>query len=85
MRGLSHKIHIVKRLINEGGELTATDFHYISNANQYFCDLVEMKILKNRWGYKGDAKMKFRSIDDQEKALKFIGKNSNSDAEKEKG
>ena len=74
MKQSTHKLHIVERLLQEGGELTATDFPYISNANQYLCDLVHRGILKERWGYKGKAKMKFRSIGDTAKALKFLGK-----------
>lgn len=73
MRGHTHKCHIVKTILTKG-EKTATDFHYISNANQYFCDLVKDGILKDRWGFKGNARVKFRGIADRKKALAFVGK-----------
>ena len=71
MRSATHKRHIVETLL-KGGEKTATDFHYISNANQYFVDLERMGIVESRWGWKGNARVKFRSIADPEKALLFI-------------
>lgn len=72
MRNLTHKRHIVKTIL-EQGEMTATDFHYISNANQYFCELVKAGILKDRWGKRGNAKVKLRSIADTEKAKRYAG------------
>ncbi|WP_292660237.1 hypothetical protein [Nitratifractor sp.] len=72
MRSRTHKIHIVETLL-KGGERTATDFHYISSTNQYFCALEHMGIVKSRWGRKGNAKVKLRSIADPKKALLFVG------------
>lgn len=71
MRSETHKRHIVEVILREG-EKTATDFPYISNQNQYFCELVDAGVLKNRWGFKGNAKVKFRSIADRKKALRFV-------------
>ena len=74
-RTSTHKRHIVQRILDDG-ELTATDFHYISNANQYFVELERMGILKSHWAAVGRAKMKIREIDDRNQALRFIGKAS---------
>ncbi|MDD2265700.1 hypothetical protein [Sulfuricurvum sp.] len=68
----SHKYHILETIFNHG-EKTATDFNYISNANQYMCDLVNKGILKDRWAELGEATVKLRSINDREKAMKFLG------------
>jgi hypothetical protein len=68
----SHERHIVEVIFNTGAK-TATDFSYISNANQYFCNLVDKGILKSTWVKLGDATVKMRSIDNREKAMKFLG------------
>jgi len=71
MRAKSHKCHIVKMIL-EHGQKTATNFHFISNANQYFAELENVGILKSEWGKLGGARVKFRTIADKEKALNFL-------------
>jgi len=74
MRNLSHKLHILKTLLESDVKLTATDFSYISNANQYFCELEAQKLIKSKWGKKGKAKVKLRFIPSElrEKAKKYL-------------
>ena len=73
MKSTSHKITIVTALMH-GGEMTATDFGFISNPNQYFCDLEKSGILKSREGTRGSARVKLRSIDDHSKAQDFLNR-----------
>jgi len=46
---LSHKLHILKTLLDSEVKLTATDFSYISNANQYFVELESQGLIKSEW------------------------------------
>ena len=62
MSATTHKLRILKRLYDTGGKLTATDFHYVSNANQYFCELENEDLITSEWGKKGDAKVKLRFV-----------------------
>lgn len=71
MNAQTHNIHILETIFKEG-EKTATDFHYISNANQYFVELEKMNILFSYWGRKGKARVKFRDIANQAKALAYL-------------
>lgn len=73
MRCVKLERYVIKIILEEG-EKTATDFSHISNANQYFCNLEKMGILKSRWGTKGIARVKYRRIANIEKAMKFLGK-----------
>ncbi len=71
MRIKSHKCRIVETLLREGKK-TATDFSFVSNANQYFVDLERVGIIKSEYGMKGRAKVKYRSIADEEKASDYL-------------
>ena len=75
MRSKTHKQRIIEVILKQG-QKTATNFHYISNANQYLVDLEKIGILKSEWGKLGSAKVKFRTINDKDKALKFLEKRS---------
>jgi hypothetical protein len=59
---LSHKLSILKILYTTGSKLTATDFAYVSNANQYFVELERQGLITSEWGFKGKAKVKLRFI-----------------------
>ena len=74
MKILSHKLHILKTLLESDVKLTATDFSYISNANQYFCKLEFQGLIKSEWGKKGSTKVKLRYIPNEikEKTIKFL-------------
>lgn len=73
MNSQTHKIHILETILREG-QKTATDFSYVSNANQYFCELEKMGILFSFWGYKGKTKVKYRDIANRHKAIAFLKK-----------
>ena len=75
MKTQSHKCRIIETLLR-GGVKTATDFSFVSNANQYFVELEKVGIIKSEYGIKGRARVKFRTIDDKDKALKFLEKRS---------
>jgi len=62
---LSHKLNILKRLFTTNEHLTATDFSYISNANQYFVELEQQGLIKSENGYKGKTRVKLRFIPDE--------------------
>jgi hypothetical protein len=70
MRGTQHKVRLLEGMLN--GDRTAVDFHYVSNANQYFVALEKMELIISYWGYKGKARVKYRSITDQDKAREYI-------------
>ncbi|WP_297485689.1 hypothetical protein [Sulfurimonas sp.] len=74
MKTLSHKLHILKTLLDSDIKLTATDFSYVSNANQYFCELELQGLIKSEWGKKGKSKVKLRYVPNElrEKASKFL-------------
>ena len=75
----SHKYNLLKKLYDTGLKLTATDFSYVSNANQYFVELENQDLITSVWGRKGKAKVKLRFIhgDQQEKARKYLDSMSN--------
>ena len=62
MNNLTHKLRLLKVLHSTGDKLTATDFHYISNANQYFCELEDEDLITSEWGMKGNSRVKFRYV-----------------------
>lgn len=73
MKITTHERRVLKILlkISEG---TSTDaiFIAVANVNQYFCSLVKKGIVKNRWGMKGNARVKYRSIADMKKAMDYL-------------
>ena len=71
MRTKSHKCRIIETLMREGKK-TATDFSFVSNANQYFVELEKIGIVKSEYGMKGSAKVKYRTIADEKKATAFL-------------
>ena len=62
MKSLGHKLHILKILLESDTKLTATDFSFISNANQYFVELELQGLIKSEWGKKGKSKVKLRYV-----------------------
>jgi len=62
MKNLSHKLNILKILFTTQKKLTATDFSYVSNPNQYFVELENQELIKSEWGNKGNTKVKFRFV-----------------------
>jgi len=70
----SHKYNLLKKLYDTGLKLTATDFSYVSNANQYFVELEHQDLITSEWGRKGKAKVKLRFIADhqRERAKKYL-------------
>jgi len=74
MKKLTHKLHILKTLLESDVKLTATDFHYISNGNQFFAELEHQNLISSEWGEYGDARVKFRFVAEhqREKAQKFL-------------
>ena len=76
---MTHKLRILGLLYKSELKLTATDFHYISNANQYFCELEHQGFIKSEYGKLGKAKVKFRFIPNElrpkaERYLKLFGR-----------
>ena len=72
---LSHKLHILKTLLESKVKLTATDFSYISNANQYFVELESQELIKSKWSRKKGKtpfKLRFVSKKCREKAEDFF-------------
>lgn len=61
---LSHKLQILRALYDSRLKLTATDFSYVSNANQYFVELEHQDLITSEWGVKGEAKVKLRFVAD---------------------
>ncbi len=74
MRALLRKVEILKRLHQEKAKLTATDFSYISNANQYFVELENIGLITSERGLKGKARVKYRFVSPQQypKAEKYL-------------
>ena len=74
----THKINILKVLLETQERLTATDFTHISNPNQYFVELEHQGFIKSEWGFKGNSKVKFRFVadDTREKAMQFLKSHS---------
>ena len=71
---LTHKYNILKILFETGLKLTATDFSYVSNANQYFVELENQGLINSEWGKKGKSKVKLRFVSkkQREKAKKYL-------------
>ena len=67
-------MHILKTLFDSDVRLTATDFSYVSNANQYFVELELQGLIKSEWGKKGNSKVKLRYVpsEKREKASNFL-------------
>jgi len=85
MKKLSHKLHILKTLLASDVKLTATDFSYVSNANQYFVELELQGLIKSEWGKKGQAKVKLRYVPTElkDKANKYLSTHTNSNEAKD--
>ncbi len=84
MSASTHKYNLLKRLYDTELKLTATDFSYVSNANQYFVEMEQQDLITSEWGKKGNAKVKLRFVgEDQkervEKYLDNMGTSSNQD------
>lgn len=62
MKTNTHKYNILKILYDTRLKLTATDFAYISNSNQYFVELENQNLISSEWAYKGKTKVKLRFI-----------------------
>ena len=71
---LTHKYNILKFLYDTGLKLTATDFSYVSNANQYFVELESQGLISSEWGSKGKSKVKLRFVakKQRDKAKKYL-------------
>lgn len=74
MNASTHKYHLLKKLYETELKLTATDFSYVSNANQYFVELENQGFITSEWGRKGKAKVKLRfvGLDQKERAKKYL-------------
>lgn len=84
----THKHRILKRLFDTGLKLTATDFSFVSNANQYFVELENQDLITSEWGERGDARVKLRFVatDQREPAKKYLDSmNTDSGADDEMG
>ena len=70
----THKLRVLKRLYSTDERLTGTDFTHISNVNQYFVELEHQGLIVSEWGYKGNAKVKFRIVTDEikDKVRKYL-------------
>lgn len=66
-REISHKINILATLFETDLKLTATDFSYVSNANQYFVELENQDLITSEWGKKGNSKVKLRFVTSEQK------------------
>ena len=66
-RRLTHKLNILETLLFSDIRLTATDFGYISNPNQYFAELENQGLITSVWGLKGKARVKLRYIANKKK------------------
>lgn len=82
MSASTHKYRLLKKLYDTELKLTATDFSYVSNANQFFVELENQGLITSEWGKKGKAKVKLRFVDERQrtKAKKYLdnmGRSSN--------
>ncbi len=83
---LSHKLHILKTLLDSDIKLTATDFSYISNANQYFVELESQGLIKSEWVKeegKTPFKLRFIPSECREKAEDFFSRHTTSNEAKQ--
>lgn len=63
----THKYNLLKRLYDTGLKLTATDFSYVSNPNQYFVELENQDLITSEWGTKGESRVKLRYVADHQR------------------
>lgn len=68
---LTHKARLI-RLMLERGEITASQVTGISNPNVYFVELERAGICQHREGTLGNARVRWRSIKDINKAKAFL-------------
>lgn len=66
-RKLTHKLNILETLLFSDTRLTATDFGYVSNANQYLAELENQGLITSVWGLKGKARVKLRFVANKQK------------------
>lgn len=73
-RQLTHKLNILETLLFSDTKLTATDFGYVSNANQYLAELENQGLITSVWGLKGKARVKLRFVANRQKlrASKYL-------------
>ncbi len=73
-RQLTHKLNILETLLFSDTKLTATDFGYVSNANQYLAELENQGLITSIWGVKGKARVKLRYVANKQKirASKYL-------------
>ncbi len=73
-RQLTHKLNILETLLFSDTKLTATDFGYVSNANQYLAELENQGLITSVWGVKGKARVKLRYVANKQKirASKYL-------------
>lgn len=71
MNAQTHMIRVLEIILKEGDK-TSTDMTHVANVNQYFVALEKMGFLYSYWGYKGKARVKYRSIANRPKALAYI-------------
>ena len=73
-RKLTHKLNILEILLFSDTRLTATDFGYVSNANQYLAELENQGLITSVWGLKGKARVKLRYVANKQKlrASKYL-------------
>ena len=71
---LTHKYNILKILYDTGLKLTATDFSYVSNANQYFVELENQGLITSELipNSKSGTKIRFVSEEQRVKVKKYL-------------
>lgn len=74
MSASPHKYNLLKKLYDTELKLTATDFSYVSNANQYFVELENQGLITSEWGRKGKGKVKLRfvALEQKERVKKYL-------------
>ncbi len=68
---ITHKCRLLIETIKQG-RTTAAQFTGMSHPNQYYNKLRDVEIIRDEWGYYGDSIVKWRYIDDMNKALGFL-------------
>lgn len=81
----THKYTILEKLYKTGLKLTATDFHYISNANQFMVELENQNLITSEWGVKGEARVKLRFVNSKQmkRAKAYLEGTKNTDSNEE--
>lgn len=69
----THEVRIIILMFKKG-RITASMVPYCSNPNAFFCNLEKAGICQSEWGFLGDARIKWRWIRDEKKALEFLSK-----------